>query len=99
MKNSTKILFLTSIFALSLPSFADDSDLLPKSKLSKTEMSNKLQADQCYTNDKLFNDKLFICKEKDNTITEIQTIDIDKDPRLVQATKKLFEDNGMVLWH
>ena len=53
MKNFIKCFLLANLVAFSLNAFADDSDILPKSKLSKSEMQKKLPTNQCFTTEEL----------------------------------------------
>lgn len=97
MKNSIKYFLLANIIAISLNAFADDSDILPQSKLSKTEIQKKLPTDQCFTTEELSLKHIYICKEKDNSIQEIVTSDISKDPRILQAEKNMLKGAGVFL--
>ena len=97
MKNFIKCFLLANLVAFSLNSFAEDSDILPKSKLSKSEMQKKLNTNQCYTTEALSLKNIYICKEQDNSIQEIVTSDISKDERLLQAEKAMLKEAGVFL--
>lgn len=97
MKNFIKCFLLANLVAFSLNAFADDSDILPQSKLSKSEMQKKLPTNQCFTTEELSLKHIYICKEKDNSIQEVVTSDISKDPRLLQAEKAMLKGAGVFL--
>lgn len=94
MKNSIKYFLLTNLVAFSLNAFADNSDILPKSKLSKTEMQTKLKVNQCYTTEDLYTKDVYICKNEKNEINEFTMKEITSKQQS-QAYQDMLKEAGV----
>ena len=94
MKNFIKCFLLANLVAFSLNSFAEDSDILPKSKLSKTEMQTKLKVNQCYTTEDLYTKDVYICKNEKNEINEFTMKEITSKQQS-QAYQDMLKEAGV----